>query len=95
MKPQTQIETENAILEAFAECFGYSLDETTLSEALEAYAGEHYSTADFAEAYVSETHDLSTIPSFLSACIDWEQVWRSCLRFDFREHEGHFFHSNH
>lgn len=88
-------DSDQAIWEAFTECFGYSFEETTLSQALDAYVGDYDSTEDFAEEYVSEHHDLDSMPSFLTACIDWRAVWNSALRFDFCEHNGCFFYSNH
>jgi len=88
-------DAEQAIWEAFAECFGYSFDESSLSHAQEACAGQFNSTEDFAEEYVSENYDMNAIPSFLGACIDWQAVWNSTLRFDFCEHNGCFFYSNH
>lgn len=88
-------DSDQAIWEAFTECFGYSFEETSLSQALDAYVGDYDSPEDFAEEYVSEHEDLSAIPSYLSACIDWQAVWNSALRFDFCEHNGCFFYSNH
>jgi antirestriction protein len=88
-------DAEQAIWEAFTECFGYSFEETTLSQALDAYVGDYNSTEHFAEEYASEHEDLNAIPLDLTACIDWQAVWNSALRFDFCEHNGCFFYSNH
>ena len=88
-------DSEQAIWEAFAECFGYSFEETTLSQALDAYVGDYASPEAFAEEYVSEHEDLNSMPSYLTACINWQAVWNSALRFDFCEHNGWFFNSNH
>ncbi len=88
-------DSDQAIWEAFVECFGYSFEETTLQQALEAYVGDCESPEAFAEEYVSEHYDLNAMPSFLGACIDWEAVWDSALRFDFCYHNGCIFYSNH
>lgn len=88
-------DSEQEIWEAYAECFGYSFEQTTLQQALEAYVGDYDSPEDFAEEHISESYDLNAIPSFLTACIDWRAVWNSMLRFDFCEHNGCFFYSNH
>lgn len=88
-------DSEQAIWEAFTECFGYSFEETTLSQALEAYVGDYDSPEDFAEEYAFEHEDLNSMPSYLTACIDWRAVWSSALRFDFCYHNGCIFYSNH
>ena len=88
-------DSEQAIWEAFTECFGYSFEQTTLSQALEAYVGDYDSPEAFAEEYAFEHEDLNAIPLYLSACINWQVVWNSALRFDFCEHNGCFFYSNH
>ena len=89
-------DSEQAIWEAFTECFGYSFEETTLQQALDAYIGDYDSTEAFAEEYTLETGSLPRdLPTWLQACIDWQAVWDSTLRFDFCEHNGCFFYSNH
>ena len=88
-------DSEQAIWEAFVECFGYSFEQTSLSQALDAYVGDYDSPEDFAEEHVSENYDLNAIPSFLGACIDWQHVWNSYFRFDFVEQDGFFFNRNH
>ena len=56
----------------------------------DAYAGNYYSAADFAEhlcddcGYLSE----SNLPTFISNHIDWDAVWNSELRFDYFMIEG-------
>jgi antirestriction protein len=87
-------ESEREIWENYAEAVGYSIHETTLDEAQDAYCGEFDSVEDFAEQTCEECKQLSDIPDFLRACIDWEAVWNSALRFDYCEHNGHFFRSN-
>lgn len=86
---------EKEIWSAYVEAFGYSYDESSLSHAQEACAGQFNSTADFAEEVSGEQFDLNAIPSELLACVDWEHVWRSYYQFDFVEQDGFFFNRNH
>lgn len=86
---------EKELWAAYVEAFGYSYDESSLSHAQEACAGQFNSTADFAEEVSAECYDLDSIPSHLMACIDWEHVWNSYFRFDFVEENGFFFNRNH
>jgi antirestriction protein len=88
-------EEEKEIWAAYVEAFGYSYDESSLSHAQEAFAGQFNSTADFAEETSAECYDLDSIPSHLMACIDWQHVWNSYFRFDFVEQDGFFFNRNH
>lgn len=87
-------EEDREIWEAYAEAIGYQLEETTLEQAQDAYAGQYDSEADFAEELCEEIGDTSSLPSWLAACIDWRAVWNSALRFDYCEHNGFFFSNN-
>lgn len=88
-------EDEREVWEAYAEAVGYPMEETTLEQAQEAYAGEYDSEADFAESICEECGLIpSELPSWVASCIDWQAVWNSALRFDYREHKGKFFRNN-
>lgn len=86
---------EKELWAAYVEVFGCSFDVSSLSHAQEAFAGQFESEAKFAEEVSREQFDLNAIPYELLACIDWQQVWDSCLRFDFVEQDGFFFYRNH
>jgi len=56
----------------------------------DAYAGNYYSAADFAEQLCDDCGYLSesNLPTFISNHIDWDAVWNSELRFDYFMIEG-------
>jgi antirestriction protein len=87
-------EEDREIWEAYAEAVGYPFEDTSLEQAQDAYAGQYDSEADFAESICEETEGLSSLPAWLSACIDWRAVWNSALRFDYSNHAGFFFRNN-
>lgn len=87
-------EQDREIWEAYAEAVGYPIEETTLEQAQDAFAGEFDSVEDFAEQICEETECLANVPDFIRSCIDWRAVWQSALRFDYCEHGGMFFRNN-
>jgi len=62
----------------------------TVEQFEDAYAGNYYSSAEFAEhlcddcGYLSE----SNLPTFISSHIDWDAVWNCELRHDYFMVEG-------
>jgi antirestriction protein len=85
---------EKELWEAYTEAFGYSYDESSLSHAQEAFAGKFESEADFAEEHTRESGSLpEELPTWLEACIDWQAVWDSALRFDFVRSGEYFFYN--
>jgi antirestriction protein len=83
-------ESDREVWQAYAEALGYPLDETTLEQAQDAFCGEFDSVEDFAEQTCEDCENLSSVPDYLRACIDWKAVWNSALRFDY-VNEGSFF----
>lgn len=86
-------ENDRELWEAYADAVGYPIEETTLEQAQNAYCGEFESVEDFAEQTCEDCENLSSLPDFLRACIDWEAVWNSALRFDFANSGNFFFRS--
>lgn len=87
---------DKELVEAYADAFsfGVDLEECTIEKAREALAGQADTEAEFAEEYTLETGSLPRdLPTWLQACIDWQAVWDSTLRFDFA-HSGDFFFFN-
>ena len=84
-------ENEREIWQNYAEAVGYPMEETTLEQAQDAFAGEFDSVEDFAEQTCEECEQLSNVPDYIRACIDWSAVWNSALCFDYCEHNGFFF----
>jgi len=62
----------------------------TVEQFEDAYAGNYYSTADFAEQLCDDCGYLSesNLPTWISGCIDWDQVWNSALTYDYFIVEG-------
>jgi antirestriction protein len=87
-------EQDREVWEAYAEAVGYQLEEATLEQAQDAYAGQYDDVEHFCEEHCEETECLSGVPDFLRNCIDWSAVWESALRFDYCEHNGFFFRNN-
>ena len=86
-------ESDRELWQAYAEALGLPFDETTLEQAQDAFCGEFESVEDFAEQTCEDCENLSSVPDFLRACIDWKAVWNSALRFDY-VNEGSFFFRN-
>jgi hypothetical protein len=57
----------------------------------DAFMGGFESEAAFAEHWYELTYPDASIPSIISGCIDWQQVWDRNLRHDFSESLGYFF----
>jgi len=85
--------------------FGYQVTADKLRElarrAEENYLGMAYDTAEFTEAYYTDTGAIhGHIPDEVYSAIDWEQVWDNALRYDVTEIDyvgsgGSHFFSNH
>jgi len=89
-------DNDKELLEAYADAFsfGVDLEECTIEKAQEALAGKADTEADFAEEHVRESGALpEDTPTWLEACIDWQAVWDSALRFDFVRSGDFFFHN--
>ncbi len=89
-------DSDKELLEAYADAFsfGVDIDECTIEKAREALAGQAETEADFAEEYVRESSALpDDLPLWIGACINWQAVWNSALRFDF-VCSGEFFFYN-
>ena len=54
----------------------------------ESYQGYHDSNADFAEHICEDLMDTN-MPSWI--VIDWDATWECSLRYDYSEHDGHYF----
>ena len=54
-----------------------------LSRMEDAYVGQYYDEATFAEELVTESYDLYQLPVILANHIDWQAVWDCELRFDY------------
>ena len=88
---------DKELLEAYADAFsfGVDLEECTIEKAREALAGQAETEADFAEEYTRENGSFpDDLPMWLQACINWQAVWDSTLRFDFVGSNGFFFYQH-
>ena len=54
-----------------------------LSRMEDAYVGQYYDEATFAEQLVAESYDLDQLPGILTNHIDWQAIWDHELRFDY------------
>lgn len=54
----------------------------------DSYSGYYSTDADFAESICEGLLDHN-FPSWI--VIDWEATWNSSLRYDYSEHDGHYF----
>ena len=54
-----------------------------LSRMDDAYVGQYYDEATFAEEAVAESYDLDHLPAIISNHIDWQAIWDHELRFDY------------
>ena len=54
-----------------------------LSRMEDAYVGQYYDEATFAEQLVAESYDLDQLPAIIANRIDWQAVWDYELRFDY------------
>ena len=54
-----------------------------LSRMEDAYVGQYYDEATFAEQLVAESYDLDQLPPIIANRIDWQAVWDYELRFDY------------
>lgn len=57
----------------------------------DAYMGGFESEAAFAEHWYELAYPDESIPSIISGCIDWQQVWDRNLRHGYTESLGYFF----
>lgn len=80
------------IVEAFIYCFGGG-DMPSIEQIEDAYVGQYDSPEDFAEQYFAELGTVNE-DSYLFRYIDWNGVWNGELRYDYTEHNGHYFRSN-
>ena len=64
----------------------------TVEQFEEAYFGNYYSSAEFAEMLCDDCGYLSesNLPTWISGCIDWDLVWNSALRHDYFMVEGKY-----
>ena len=60
-----------------------SPDTEVLDEMESRYFGEYDTPGEFAENLVMETEDVSCCPSYLLYCVDWWEVWKRAVRFDY------------
>lgn len=75
-------EYDKKILEMYLDATGYSFDEKSLTNAMDAYQGQAYSEAEFAEWTAEECGDIpADLPSWIR--IDWEASWNCNLRHDY------------
>ena len=54
-----------------------------LSRMEDAYVGQYYDEATFAEEVITECYDLDQLPGIIANHIDWQAVWDCELRFDY------------
>ena len=54
-----------------------------LSRMEDAYVGQYYDEATFAEELITECYDLDQLPGIIANHIDWQAVWDCELRFDY------------
>ena len=62
-----------------------SPDTEVLDEMESRYFGEYDTPGEFAENLVMETEDVSCCPSYLLYCVDWWEVWKRAVRFDYEQ----------
>lgn len=77
------------IIEAYVENMG-SFDDSTISDCREAFAGQFYSDADFAEDLAEQTGALTENPSWPYTCIDWEYAAREIM-YDYFSSNNYYF----
>ena len=54
-----------------------------LSRMEDAFVGQYYDEATFAEELITESYDLDQLPGIIANHIDWQAVWDCELRFDY------------
>ena len=54
-----------------------------LSRMEDAFVGQYYDEATFAEELITESYDLDQLPDIIANHIDWQAVWDCELRFDY------------
>ena len=54
-----------------------------LSRMEDAFVGQYYDEATFAEELITESYDLDQLPDIIANHIDWQAVWDRELRFDY------------
>ena len=54
-----------------------------LSRMDDAFVGQYYDEATFAEEVITESYDLDQLPDIIANHIDWQAVWDCELRFDY------------
>jgi antirestriction protein len=86
-------ESDREVWNAYAEAVGLPFSDTTLEQAQDAFVGEFNSIEDFSEQTCEDCENLSSVPDYLRACIDWKAVWNSALRFDYTNEGSFFFRS--
>lgn len=54
-----------------------------LSRMENAFVGQYYDEATFAEELITESYDLDQLPGIIANHIDWQAIWDCELRFDY------------
>lgn len=81
-------EYDQQIVMAYAE----ATDNFDTEEALESYAGNFVSGAEFADSMAYELGYIpKDLPSWIATHIDWQAVWDAELSYDYFAHNDHYF----